>query len=41
MKKGLPSYIIAQDIKGGYNNVKQEKLIQMLEEQIVPQLDPT
>ena len=36
MREGKPSYIIAQDIESGYNNVIWNDLLKKCKEKIIP-----
>jgi len=40
MRLRLPSYILAMDIKGGYNNVNLGKLKGIFNEKVIPTLEP-
>jgi len=41
MKENKPSYIIAQDVESGYNNVRWELLLKKVQKEIIPNIKPS
>ena len=41
MKENKPTYMIAQDVKSGYNNVRWDYLLKKVKEKIIPNIQIT